>query len=199
MSWSCSERVELLHFSAFDKKNQTHIISFTWFCRTIITLILLKSDYYIKTPTQSGKNDGDILKHLSCGNWWWVTYSLQKVYVLLHGWTVLHFQRLDKQDTQILGSFGTCFGFFYTATANEKLESHLKQFIHLLQFAIKRSQDFRFLDPAVCLADQLLVSDKHLCRVSPAHVLEMVEVSWGPLVLPEDVWKRTSKTLAFRE
>lgn len=81
---------------------------------------------------------------------------------------------------------------------NLKLEAHHKQFFHLLQFAIKWSQYFRFLDPAVWLADQLLVSDKHACWISPAHVLEMVEVSWRPLVLPEDIYNRIIKTVAFR-
>lgn len=46
---------------------------------------------------------------------------------------------------------------------------------HVLQRVVEGSQDFGLLDRAVWSMSQLFVALKHGCRVTPAHLLQVVE------------------------
>lgn len=59
--------------------------------------------------------------------------------------------------------------------------------LHVLQWAVKRSQDFGFLDRAVGSVGQLFVAHKLMGGVAPAHLLQVVETTRTPAaVFPDD-------------
>ncbi len=65
-----------------------------------------------------------------------------------------------------------------------KPEADLEKFLHVLQMIIKRCQDSGLLYAAVGSSNQLLVSVKHACRISPANLLKMIEAPGAPVILP---------------
>ncbi len=73
-----------------------------------------------------------------------------------------------------------------------KPEADLEKFLHVLQMIIKRCQDSGLLYAAVGSSNQLLVSEKHACRISPANLLKMIEAPGAPVILPAREHKRPS-------
>lgn len=58
---------------------------------------------------------------------------------------------------------------------DSKKAAYIEEVSHEFQRVVEGSQDFGLLDRAVWSMSQLFVALKHGCRVTPAHLLQVVE------------------------